>query len=142
MINSRSKRGFTLIELMIVVVIIGLLAAIAIGRYSKAARRSKLTEAKIVLKSIWTCCQIYYQNYGDYPLNRKDIGRDGYPEIAFDPVSGISRFNYELKEEKHGEDFVIKAKCKKKKEEGYDATIEKLEMRCNKAGEIWIEKDG
>jgi prepilin-type N-terminal cleavage/methylation domain-containing protein len=57
----RDKKGFTLIELMIVVVIIGILAAMAIPRFMQATVKSKQTEAKLVLKQIYTMQMAYRQ---------------------------------------------------------------------------------
>lgn len=64
--NHRSNKGFTLIELMIVVVIIGILAALAIPRFMRATTKSKQTEAKTILKQIYTMEHAYRQEYNLY----------------------------------------------------------------------------
>ncbi len=51
--RPRAQAGFTLIELMIVVVIIGILASMAIPRFLSASTRSKQSEAKMILKQIY-----------------------------------------------------------------------------------------
>ena len=62
----RSNRGFTLIELMIVVVIIGILAALAIPRFMAATSKSKTSEAKQILKQFYVMEQAYRQEYDTY----------------------------------------------------------------------------
>ena len=61
-----SRKGFTLIELMIVVVIIGILAALAIPRFMQATVKSKQSEAKGILKQIYTMERTYRQENGAY----------------------------------------------------------------------------
>jgi len=62
----RNKQGFTLIELMIVVVIIGILAALAIPRFTNASARAKEKEADGILKQIYTLQQTYYASNGTF----------------------------------------------------------------------------
>ncbi|UCB51868.1 MAG: type II secretion system protein [Candidatus Zixiibacteriota bacterium] len=62
----RCKRAFTLIELMVVVVIVGVLAAMAIPRFMRTTAKSKQTEAKLILKQIYTTERAYRQERNAY----------------------------------------------------------------------------
>ena len=59
--SRSSTKGFTLIELMIVVVIIGILAAMALPRFMRSTTKSKQSEAKLILKQIYVNERAYRQ---------------------------------------------------------------------------------
>ena len=86
MLIKLKKRGFTLIELMIVVAIIGILAAIAIPNFIKFQARSKQSEAKANLKSMFTAEKAYFQEKDRYSKYVFDVG--------FTPERG-NRYSYD-----------------------------------------------
>ncbi|KPL19474.1 MAG: hypothetical protein AMJ92_02915 [candidate division Zixibacteria bacterium SM23_81] len=88
-----NRRGFTLIELMIVVVIIGILAALAIPKFIQVTGKAKVSEAKTILKEIFTLEKAYFNEHDTYVAFA-----DGAEcaSIGFALPEGVSRFNYKV----------------------------------------------
>jgi type IV pilus assembly protein PilA len=82
---KKLQKGFTLIELMIVVAIIGILAAIAIPNFVKFQARSKQSEAKANLKAMFTAQKAY--------AAEKDKFSNKIGEIGFSPERN-NRYTY------------------------------------------------
>ena len=75
-----SPRGFTLIELMIVVAIIGILSAIAIPNFARYQSKSRQAEAKIALASIYGGEKAFFAEYSAY---LQDLAAVGYVPEGF-----------------------------------------------------------
>jgi type IV pilus assembly protein PilA len=70
----KNNKGFTLIELMIVVAIIGILAAIAIPNFMNYQCKAKQTEAKTILGNIRVAQEAYLAEYDTYTDDTGDLG--------------------------------------------------------------------
>lgn len=91
---DRKEKGFTLIELMIVVVIIGILAALAIPKFMQATTKSKQTEAKQILKQIYAMQHAYRQEYNSYCCNGVSASAGGSITSLGVDVMVTARYTY------------------------------------------------
>lgn len=73
-LKKRNQEGFSLIELMIVVVIIGLLATMAVPQYRNFQMKAKQSEAKANLGGLYTGMQTFFAEYNAYYGDFRAIG--------------------------------------------------------------------
>ncbi len=83
----RKMQGVTMLELMIVVIIVGILAAIAYPNYRNVAARAKRNEAKAALLKIATNQERFYLNNNSFTLDMTKLGFSGAANVISDSES-------------------------------------------------------
>ena len=120
--NKRSSRGFTLIEVMIVVAIVGILAAIALPSYNDYIRRGQLPEAFSSLSDFRTKMEQYYQdnrNYGSDDECASDTSAQ-----AWNSFTATERFTYACALTNSGQGYTITATGASGRATGHEYTID------------------
>ncbi len=76
MLKKQLQKGFTIVELLIVIVVIGILAALVLNTFSGVQRRARDTERQTDINSIATQLEVYYNDNGGYPLLASQVNDD------------------------------------------------------------------
>ena len=84
----KNKKGFTLLELLVVVLIIGILAAIVLPQYKMAVLKSKYATMKDIVRVVKEAEQRYYMLYNEYTKNFNDL------DIKYDNIETGGREYY------------------------------------------------
>lgn len=88
-LSSRRRRGFTLIELMVVMAVVAVLLAIAVPIYTRSIQRSKESVLKNNLFTLRTVIDEYTYDKQKAPQTLQDLVSDGYlRQVPVDPITG------------------------------------------------------
>lgn len=81
-LKKRTQQGFTIVELLIVIVVIGILAALVITTYNGIQQKGRNTERTTDLKALQGQLEAYYAQNGAYP-DSNDLGTSSANNVTF-----------------------------------------------------------
>ncbi|EPI6240217.1 pilin, partial [Neisseria gonorrhoeae] len=87
------QKGFTLIELMIVIAIVGILAAVALPAYQDYTARAQVSEAILLAEGQKSAVTEYYLNHGIWPENNTSAGVASASDIKGKYVQSVTVTN-------------------------------------------------
>jgi len=90
--RARERRGFTITEILIVVVLLGILAAITIPRLARATTDARSSAARSILRAVQSQIALHYAVNGEYPptIDPQWFVEGKLPSNPFDPDNPIS----------------------------------------------------
>ncbi|HVI42201.1 MAG TPA: pilin [Anaerovoracaceae bacterium] len=91
-IKGRKANGFTLIELMITVAIVGILAAVALPAYQDYTIRAQVSEGPLLMEQFKTAATEYFAQTGDFPYSNSQVGLN-YPQGKYSTMTMVSGTN-------------------------------------------------
>lgn len=132
--HRKAAAGFTLIEVMITVVVIGLLAAVAVPSYTGYVRRGQLTEAGTYLSDYRIKMEQYYQDNKNYGATAGTVCATDATAAGWSGFApGARYFTFSCSTSASGQAYVLTATGSGSNTTGYDYSI-------NQAGIKWTTK--
>ncbi|MFZ5516143.1 MAG: type IV pilin protein [Candidatus Zhuqueibacterota bacterium] len=119
--------GFSLLDLFILFVIIGILASVALPAYNSNMKKAKAYEAEVTLKTIQSLLNSYYEENGKFPVVEKFTCVCLIPELEIDPMEldgkNYHSTDYIYRSTDDGQKYILKAIVSNEKESSLNREI-------------------